>query len=106
MGVRCAKFFTWSRNRPRAIDLHRTYKEEEYEGYGYRYFWKVKGHVDDAFENLADRDWMYNRARHTKGWKNRRCRHQWEHHMIEREKHERNRMERAKRNGGALFPEE
>ena len=90
----------------RHIALRRNYKEEEYEGYGYCFSWKLRGHRDEAFDMVADWDIPYFRARHTEGWKNRRCRHQWEHRVIEAEKHARNRMARAKRDGGALFPEE
>lgn len=83
-----------------------------------RYYATERIEIDDCDERIA---WRYRpedratliwrwedfpRARRTRGWKNRRCRYQWEHRVIEAEKHTRNRMTRAKRDGGVLFPDE
>lgn len=92
------KRIAWSRGKRRGVGLRRTYGEAAYDGYGCRYAWTVKGHRDEALDMLADRDAQYDRARRGVGWKNRRCRRQWEHNLRARAAHEKNRRHKeAKR---------
>lgn len=46
---------------------------------------------------VDDWDWFRYRARHSTGWKEHKHRYQWEHNVIEREKHEKNRLRKEKR---------
>lgn len=52
-------------------------------------------------------DWDFNdiRAAGSSGWKSRKHRHQWEHRVVEAERHAANRLRRAMRDGGQLWPE-
>ena len=102
-----SKYYNLARGRSklRHIALRRNYREEEYEGYGYRFSWKQRGHRDAAFDMVADWDIPYFRALRSEGWKSHCCRRQWEHRVIEAEKHARNRLARARREGVALWPD-
>ena len=95
-----------SRNRRRKDLARRTRKEELYEGPGFHYAWKAKGTKTEAEILLGDRDYVFERARRSKGWKSRRNRCQWERRCIAAEKCLRVRLARARREADARLPEE
>ena len=66
----------------------------------FEYVWKARGNVRDA-AGLFNADWdaALLRARCGRGWKNHKCRHQWEHGARLREKHEASRSRKAWRCG-------
>ena len=48
------------------------------ENNGYRFEWSSKGASPSDKVDVGDRDSQYVRARRSSGWKNSKCRYQWE----------------------------
>ncbi len=99
----------WGRSRShhkRLGGVLDTLTEVNYQDGSFSYEWKVRGNKFKVMGDLEDRDYTCYRARCSFGWKNSHHRRQWEHRVIEAEKHARNRLARKKRDGGALFPDE
>lgn len=55
-----------------------------------------KGTLNTA-RYVRDWDWFRCRARHSTGWKEHKQRYQWEHKVLEREKHEKNRLRKERK---------
>ena len=62
-----------------------------------------RGKVIDDADCVGDPDWLWFRARHSTGWKEHKGRHQWEHTVREKEKHQKNRARKAERRGESPF---
>lgn len=67
------------------------------------YQWIPRGKIVENAECVKDPDWFSFRAVHSTGWKEHKCRHQWEHGVREKEKHEKNRRRRALHSGDNFF---
>ena len=61
--------------------------------------WTPRGRLLTNSRYIADPDLFDGRSRHSTGWKEHKCRHQWEHAVREREKHRKNRDRKALRRG-------
>ncbi|MBR3312899.1 MAG: hypothetical protein IKG18_02035 [Atopobiaceae bacterium] len=54
--------------------------------------WRPRGKVIHTAWLMSDFDWAYeSRGRRSTGWKERKCRHQWEHRAREEERRQRSR---------------
>ena len=68
--------------------------------------WEPRGKLRTTARLVADWDWFDMRARNSSGWKDRKCAHQWEHRVREKEKHDKSRARKAARRGefpGGVF---
>ena len=64
----------------------------EYDGYGFHYRWVPR------WEDVVVRVYWgddFGGSNSSSGWKHRRARHQWEHNVVTREKHEKSRRRKA-----------
>ncbi|MDO5133793.1 MAG: prealbumin-like fold domain-containing protein [Eubacteriales bacterium] len=60
------------------------------------YHWKPRGKQLETLLILGDFDFLYEgRSRNSTGWKEHKCRHQWEHNLREQEKHQKNHSRKA-----------
>lgn len=81
-----------------------TIRERFYDDDGVLLFrWDPRGKLIDDADCVGDPDWFDFRARHSTGWKEHKGRHQWEHNVREKEKHQKNRARRAERRGKSPY---
>ncbi len=59
--------------------------------------WKPRGKCLEAARDMIDWDYFMDRADRSAGWKARKSRHQWEHRVRDREKHQQNQARKANR---------
>ncbi len=59
--------------------------------------WAPRAKRLELLRELMDYDWFDCRSRHSTGWKEHKCRHQWEYRVREQEKHLKNRIRKAAR---------
>lgn len=63
------------------------------------FHWIPRGKLITTANEMIDYEFFAYRARHSTGWKEHKCRHQWEHNVREKEKHQKNRDRKAVRRG-------
>ena len=70
------------------------------------YRWKPRGKFAVVGSWINDWDWSNHRGKRSFGWKDHKCRRQWEHRVREQEKHRKNRERKAVRRRGYLTENE
>lgn len=103
MGHATHKWTHWGRHK--SIDRVRAlHREVVYDDGRFHYEWKARGHMDVDVSLLTDWDYVAEGTRRSTGWKSRRHRRQWEHNVVERDKHDAHRRRKAIRRGEAIEP--
>lgn len=68
--------------------------------------WVPRGKLIEDALCVSDLDYLWWRGHHSTGWKEHKHRHQWEHNVCEKEKHQKNRARKALRRGeSTILPE-